>query len=84
MNGMGLFASIVVGGIAGWLAGVIMKDDRYGLFGDIIVGIVGGLLGGFLFGLLGIASGGFLWQIVVATVGSIILLAILRKFRGRK
>lgn len=83
MNGMGLIASIVVGGIAGWLGGVIMKDDRYGLFGDIIVGIVGGLIGGFLFGQLGMASGGFFWQIIVATVGSVILLAILRKFRKR-
>lgn len=84
MNGMGLIPSIVAGGIAGWLGGVIMKDDRYGLIGDIIVGIVGGLIGGFVFNLLGVSKeGGFFWQIIVATVGSVILLAILRKFRKR-
>ena len=58
---------ILVGLIAGWLAGMIVKGGGYGLVGDIVVGILGALLGG---GLLG--------SIVVATLGAIILIAILR------
>ena len=70
---------ILVGLIAGWLAGMIVKGGGYGLVGDIVVGILGSLLGGFLFGSLGGAvGGGLLGSIVVATLGAIILIAILR------
>ena len=70
---------ILVGLIAGWLAGIIVKGGGYGLVGDIVVGILGALLGGFLFGSLGGAvGGGLLGSIVVATLGAIILIAILR------
>ena len=70
---------ILVGLIAGWLAGMIVKGGGYGLVGDIVVGILGALLGGFLFGSLGGAVGdGLLGSIVVATLGAIILIVILR------
>ena len=70
---------ILVGLIAGWLAGMIVKGGGYGLVGDMVVGILGALLGGFLFGSLGGAvGGGLLGSIVVATLGAIILIAILR------
>ena len=70
---------ILVGLIAGWLAGMIVQGGGYGLVGDIVVGILGALLGGFLFGSLGGAvGGGLLGSIVVATLGAIILIAILR------
>ena len=70
---------ILVGLIAGWLAGMIVEGGGYGLVGDIVVGILGALLGGFLFGSLGGAvGGGLLGSIVVATLGAIILIAILR------
>ena len=70
---------ILVGLIAGWLAGMIVKGGGYGLVGDIVVGILGALLGGFLFCSLGGAvGGGLLGSIVVATLGAIILIAILR------
>ena len=70
---------ILVGLIAGWLAGMIVKGGGSGLVGDIVVGILGALLGGFLFGSLGGAvGGGLLGSIVVATLGAIILIAILR------
>ena len=70
---------ILVGLIAGWLAGMIVKGGGYGLVGDIVVGILGALLGGFLFGSLGgDVGGGLLGSIVVATLGAIILIAILR------
>jgi uncharacterized membrane protein YeaQ/YmgE (transglycosylase-associated protein family) len=66
-----------VGGIAGWLAGLLVKGGGFGLIGDLVVGIIGALIGGLLFGgsLLG---GGLLGSIVVATLGAVILLVVLR------
>ena len=70
---------IIVGLIAGWLAGVIMKGGGYGVVGDIIVGIVGALLGGWLFSTMGVSTGGgLLGSIIVALVGAIILIFLLR------
>ncbi len=70
---------ILVGLIAGWLAGQLMKGGGYGVVGDIIVGIIGALLGGFLFGTLGVsAGGGLLGAIVVATIGAVVLIFLLR------
>ena len=74
----GFIIFLVIGAVAGWLAGVIMKGGGYGLVGDIIVGVIGSLIGGWLFGLLGIAAGGLIGSIVAAVVGAIILIAILR------
>ena len=72
----------LVGGIAGWLAGVVMKGGGYGVIGDIVVGIVGALIGGWLFGALGIsAGGGLLGSIIVAFVGAVILILILRAIK---
>ena len=69
---------IIVGLIAGWLAGQFMKGGGFGIVGDIVVGVLGALLGGFLFGLLGISAGGLLGAIVVATIGAIVLILLLR------
>lgn len=70
---------IIVGLVAGWLAGTIMKGGGFGLVGDIVVGIVGALLGGWLFGMMGVsAGGGLLGAIIVATIGAIILIFLLR------
>ena len=68
----------VIGIVAGFLAGTIMKGGGFGLVGDLIVGLIGALLGGFLFGLLGIAFGGIVGEIVVAVIGACILLWLLR------
>ena len=73
-----LIIFLVIGAVAGWLAGVIMKGGGFGLVGDIIVGVIGSLIGGWLFGLLGIAAGGLIGSIIAAVVGAIILIAILR------
>jgi len=82
-----LIVWIVVGLIAGWLAGMVMKGGGYGVVGDIVIGIVGGLLGGFLGSLLGITgaqvSGINLVSIVVAFIGAVILIAIVRALPGR-
>jgi uncharacterized membrane protein YeaQ/YmgE (transglycosylase-associated protein family) len=70
---------ILVGLVAGWLAGVLVKGGGFGAIGDIIVGVLGALLGGFLFGVLGFSSGGgLLGSIVVATVGAVVLIFVLR------
>jgi uncharacterized membrane protein YeaQ/YmgE (transglycosylase-associated protein family) len=70
---------IVVGLIAGWLAGQVMKGGGYGVLVDIILGILGGFLGGWIFGLLGIGAGsGMIGSIIVAFVGAVILVGITR------
>ena len=76
---MGFLAWIIVGLIAGWLAGQVMKGGGYGVLVDIILGLVGGLLGGWLFGQLGIGAGsGMVGSIIVAFIGAVILVGITR------
>ncbi len=78
---MSIVAWIIVGLIAGWLAGVVMKGSGYGVVGDIIIGIVGALLGGFLTSVLfGLSAvwGLDIVSIIVAFIGAVILIAILR------
>ena len=76
---MGFLAWIVVGLIAGWLAGQVMKGGGYGTIADIILGLFGGLLGGWIFGKLGISAGGsMIGSIIVAFVGAVILVGITR------
>lgn len=70
---------ILIGLIAGWLAGVLMKGGGFGIVGDIVVGVVGALIGGFTFNTLGISmGGGLLGSIIVATIGAVMLIFILR------
>lgn len=75
---MDLLWFLLIGIVAGWLAGQLMKGGGFGLLGDLIVGVIGALLGGFLFGLLGIAATGLIGSLVTATVGAIVLIALLR------
>jgi uncharacterized membrane protein YeaQ/YmgE (transglycosylase-associated protein family) len=71
--------AIIVGLIAGWLAGVVMKGGGYGIIVDILLGIVGGILGNWIFGRLGLASGsGLIGSIIVSFIGAVILVAITR------
>ena len=73
---------IIEGGIAGWLADMVVRGIRIGLLGAIVVGIIGGFLGGWLFGLLNISvGGGILADIIVSFIGAVILLLILRAIR---
>lgn len=78
MDIQGLIIFLAIGAIAGWLAGTIMKGDGFGLIGNIVVGIVGAVVGGFVFGFLGISTGGLIGSIITATVGAVVLLAIVR------
>jgi uncharacterized membrane protein YeaQ/YmgE (transglycosylase-associated protein family) len=80
----GIIAWLVVGLIAGWLAGMVMKGGGYGIIGDIVIGIVGALVGGFVFSLItGGGTAGFWGSIAVAFVGAVILIAIVRALPGR-
>jgi uncharacterized membrane protein YeaQ/YmgE (transglycosylase-associated protein family) len=76
---MGLLLAIVVGGIIGWLASLIMKTNaQMGVLANIGVGIVGSILGHFIADLLGIAAFGALGRFVISLVGAVVLIAILR------
>jgi uncharacterized membrane protein YeaQ/YmgE (transglycosylase-associated protein family) len=75
---MSLLWFVLIGLAAGWLAGQIMKGGGFGLVGDLIVGVIGALLGGFLFGLLGLQAVGLIGSLITATVGAIVLIALLR------
>lgn len=82
---MGVLSWIVVGLIAGWLAGMVMKGGGFGLIGDIIVGVVGGLLGGWIatsFLHIGGMSGINLGSILIAFAGAVVLLLLIRLVRG--
>jgi len=76
---MGILSWIIVGLIAGWLAGQVMTGGGYGMLVDIILGILGGIVGGRVFGLLGIWPGrGWIGSIIVAFVGAVLLVGITR------
>lgn len=78
----GLIAWLIIGAIAGWLAGMLVKGGGFGLIVDIIVGIVGAFIGGWLAGVLGISiGGGWISSIITAIIGAVILLFIIRLFR---
>jgi len=74
--------AIIVGLIAGWLAGVVMKGGGYGILVDILLGIVGGILGNWIFGRLGLSSGsGVIGSIIVSFIGAVILVAVTRMLK---
>jgi uncharacterized membrane protein YeaQ/YmgE (transglycosylase-associated protein family) len=75
----GLLYWVVVGLIAGWLAGVVMKGGGYGIAADIVLGILGAIVGGWIFSMLGVsAAGGLVGGIIVAFVGAVVLVWITR------
>jgi uncharacterized membrane protein YeaQ/YmgE (transglycosylase-associated protein family) len=83
LSNEGLLVILVVGVVAGWLAGQVVRGAGFGLVGDLLVGIVGALIGEWLLPRLGIHLGtGIVWLIVNAAIGAIILLLILRLFAG--
>ena len=69
---------LAIGAVAGWLAGILMKGDGFGLLGNIVIGIIGAVVGGFVFGLLGISAGGLLGSIATATAGAVLLLFVVK------
>ena len=79
----GLLYWVVVGLIAGWLAGVVMKGGGYGIVVDIVLGMLGGIVGGWIFSMLGIGTGsGLVGGIIVAFIGAVVLVAITRALKS--
>jgi uncharacterized membrane protein YeaQ/YmgE (transglycosylase-associated protein family) len=83
---MGILGWIVLGGLAGWLASRLVRGSGLGLLGDIVVGIIGGFIGGFIISALGGTgiTGFNLWSFVVAVLGAILLLFIVRFFNDSR
>jgi len=81
-----ILAWIVGGGVAGWLASMIVEGHGLGLLGDIIVGIVGAFIGGLLLSLIGgpTFTGFNLWSLIVAFIGTVVLLLVIRLFTYRR
>ena len=77
-----LIAWIVIGLIAGWIAGTISRGRGFGCIGDIILGLIGAVLGGWIFEKLGIFGGGTLYSLAAARVGAVVLVSIARLFAG--
>ncbi len=78
----GFFWWILIGLIAGWLAGTIARGRGFGCITDVILGLVGAVIGGWIFSRLGIATFGFLGSLAAATVGAVLLVAVARLFAG--
>jgi uncharacterized membrane protein YeaQ/YmgE (transglycosylase-associated protein family) len=79
MDGQSIIVWLIVGAVAGWLAGMVVKGGGFGLIGDIVVGIIGALIAGWLLPQIGLAiGGGIIAAIINAFIGAVILLVILR------
>jgi uncharacterized membrane protein YeaQ/YmgE (transglycosylase-associated protein family) len=74
MEGMGIIAFLIIGAVAGWLAGKIMRGGGFGIIGNMVVGIVGAVIGGFILSFVGITAGGWIGSIITATIGALVLL----------
>jgi uncharacterized membrane protein YeaQ/YmgE (transglycosylase-associated protein family) len=72
---------LLVGLIAGWLAGKLTRGSGFGVVGDIVIGVIGAFVGGFLFRLLGLGASGLIGSIVVATVGAVVLVLVVRAIK---
>lgn len=93
MNGLGamdlspggIIAWIIVGLIAGWLAGAIARGGGFGCLGNTAIGLAGAVVGGLIFSALGVTgTAGFLWSIVIASIGAALLLIIISLIGGRR
>ncbi len=79
---MNFIIMLIVGGIAGWLASMVMRTDgQQGIILNVVVGIIGGLLGGFLLPMVGLSFAGWIGYLITALIGAIVLLAIVNLFR---
>ena len=78
MGTQSLIVFLIIGVVAGFLAGKIMKGGGFGLLGDLVVGVIGAFVGGWAFGLLGLFPAGILGTLITATIGAVILLWLIR------
>ncbi len=78
----GIILSLIIGGVAGWLAGLIMNGAGFGVLVDILVGIIGGFVGSWLFGLIGFSfGGGILGSLLTAVIATVVLIFVIRLIR---
>jgi uncharacterized membrane protein YeaQ/YmgE (transglycosylase-associated protein family) len=85
--GHGIIAWIIIGAIAGWLTGKLMKGSGFGFLMDMVVGLIGALIGGFIsshLGLGGVGQHGLIISIVIAVIGAVILTLIIRLISGNR
>lgn len=75
---MGLIIALIVGCLAGWLAGNFFRGKGFGVFGNMVVGVVGAMLGRWIFQAVGLHASGFLGSLITATAGAVVLLVLLR------
>ena len=78
---MGIIVFLIVGIVAGFLAGKIMKGKGFGLLGDLVIGVIGAWVGGWVFGMLGFLPVGIIGTLISATAGAVILLFVVRLFK---
>lgn len=86
-QGHGIIAWIIIGAVAGFITGKLMKGSGYGFFVDLIVGIVGAMIGGFLsfhLGLGGVREHGLIMSIVIAVIGAVLLTVVIRMVTGNR
>jgi uncharacterized membrane protein YeaQ/YmgE (transglycosylase-associated protein family) len=81
MSPLNFIVFLLIGALAGWLAGIISKGSGFGVAGNIIVGIVGAFLGGLCFGLLGIVAYGLIGRLIFAVLGALLFLWLLSFIR---
>ena len=81
MGTTSLFMFLIIGALAGWLAGLLMRGGGFGLFKNMLLGVIGAFIGGWVFGLLGIYTVGFIGSLITAVVGATLLLFIVGLFR---
>jgi uncharacterized membrane protein YeaQ/YmgE (transglycosylase-associated protein family) len=72
---------LLIGLVAGWLAGKLTKGSGYGVLGDIVIGVLGAFVGGFLFRMLGLSAYGIIGNLIVATIGAVVLVMIVRAIK---
>lgn len=75
---MHLLWFLIIGVVAGWLAGQLIKGGGYGLIGDLVIGVIGAFVGGWLFGAIGIHAAGSIGSLITATIGAVVLLLLVR------
>lgn len=75
---------LIIGGVAGWIAGEMMRGDGFGIVGNIVVGIIGAVIGGFLFDIFNVTAYGLIGSLVMAVIGAVVLLFVINLFRGRR
>ncbi len=81
---MGILAFVLIGLLAGWLAGRIMKGRGFGVLGNLVVGVLGAVVGGWLFSILGLHGAGFIGSVITATAGAVALLFVVGLVRGKR